>query len=253
MGGASRNERKRRQEAAQQRLAAAGIRPSRPSGPNRTALVVVAAVVAVAVAIGVTLLVVRGGGDDGAGDVAVTAPAAREGAVVTIGTGPVVVDVYGDYLCPFCERAEERYGDELAAAVNAGRVTVRYHLLAILDRLTDPPGYSTRAADAALCAVDAGIFPAYHARLYAEQPAEGGEGLSDEQLAAFGTELGAPAAFGACVTGTTHDADVAAATERASADPALRGPQGFGTPVYTVGGQRVDVNDPDWLRSAIGG
>ena len=113
--------------------------------------------------------------------------------MVTAGqpAAPVTIDVYEDFLCPFCERFETRNGDALTAALNEGKVKVNYHALNILDARTTPPGYSTLAANAALCAVPAGIWPAFHARLFAEQPAEGSAGLTAAQLSAIGTELGA--------------------------------------------------------------
>ena len=55
--------------------------------------------------------------------------------MVTVGSGPVVVDVYEDYLCPICERFEERYGSDLTTALNNNQITVRYHSIAILDEL----------------------------------------------------------------------------------------------------------------------
>ena len=121
--------------------------------------------------------------------------------MVTAGqpTAPVTLDVYEDYLCPYCERLETRSGGDITTALNEGKVKVNYHALNILDARTTPPGYSTLAANAALCAVPAGIWPAFHARLFAEQPAEGSAGLTAAQLTQIGTELGAGQGFGACV------------------------------------------------------
>ncbi|HZG88602.1 MAG TPA: thioredoxin domain-containing protein [Pseudonocardia sp.] len=251
MGGAARNERRRKQQEAADKLAAAGIDTGkRSSGPNRTGLIVVAAVVVIALVIGGFVLWSRSGTSE---PVAATYPVELSGAVVTAGTGPVTVDVYEDFLCPQCERFEERYGDEITTALNEGRVTVRYHAISILDRLTDPAGYSTRAANAALCSASAGIFPAYHERLFDEQPAEGGSGLTDEQLIAFGTELGAGPDFAACVTGGTHTAGIASGTQAAATDPALQTNGTFGTPTVAVGGQKIDLNNTGWLQDAIAG
>ena len=157
MGGASRNEKKRRQDAAAQRLAAAGIQVPPKQAPNRTTIIV-AAVLAVALVAGLAIWYFRSGSS------ATEAPkytATQAGAVVTVGSGPVIVDVYEDYLCPICERFEERYGTDLTTALNNNQITVRYHSVAILDERTTPPGYSTRAGNAALCSVAAGIYPAY--------------------------------------------------------------------------------------------
>jgi len=245
VGGASRNARKRRQQEADRRLASAGITP--PKRGNRMALVAVALVVAVALGYAVTQLLSRGG------DVQANHPVALDGTVVVAGqaSAPVTVDVYEDYLCPQCERFEERYGDEITTALNDGKIRVNYHAIAILDRLTTPPGYSTLAANAGICAAQAGIWRAFHARLYADQPAEGSAGLTAAQLTAIGTELGAPAGFDQCVTANGNAAAIASATDAAASNPALQTDGRFGTPTVAVGGQKIDLNDTGWLQDAI--
>lgn len=248
MGGASRNEKRRRQDAADRRLRAAGITPRAKTTPNRTPLIIVVVVVAVAVIVGLTVwFTTRGSG-------AATAPtytAQVTGGVVTAGTGPVTVEVYEDYLCPQCERFEERYGSEITAALNAGQISVRYHGIAILDRASNPEGYSTRAANAALCAVPAGVFPTYHQKLFDSQPAEGSAGLSDAQLVAFGTELGATGDFAGCVQGATNAATVGTETRASADDPTLQTNGRFGTPTVAIGGTKIDLNDSNWLKDAI--
>jgi protein-disulfide isomerase len=249
MGGASRNDKKRRQEAAAQRLAAAGIQVPAKNTANRTPLIVVGVVVLVAVLVGAGILYFRNNSSTPA--VAPTYTATVSGAVVTAGTGKVVIDTYEDYLCPNCERFEQRYGPDMTAALNAGQISVRYHNIAILDPSSNPPGYSTRAANAAICSAAAGIFPAYHAKLYAEQPAEGSPGLSNAQLIQFGTELKAQGDFAGCVNNGTNDAAVAAETKKAIADPALQTNGQFGTPTVAIKGVKVDLNDSNWLKNAI--
>jgi protein-disulfide isomerase len=249
MGGASRNEKRRRQDAAAQRLAAAGIQVPPKKGPHRTTMIV-AAVLAVVVVVGLAVWFVRG---SAATSVPPTYTASASGAVVTVGSGPVVVDVYEDYLCPICERFEERYGADLTTALNANQITVRYHSIAILDSATTPQGYSTRAANAALCSVDAGIFPAYHEKLFDSQPAEGSAGLTDDELVAFGTELDAQGDFASCVTGAANTKAVTAETDKATSDSALQTDGRFGTPTVAIGGKKIDINNADWLQDAIGG
>jgi protein-disulfide isomerase len=247
MGGASRNEKRRKQEEAERRLVAAGIRV--PQKRNRTSMFVVVAVIAVAVVVGGALLVAR----FLTSDVEPTYTAKADGAVVTAGTGPVVIDVYEDYICPSCERFEARYGNDVTTALNQGKITVRFHTIAILDEQSKPAGYSTRAGNAALCAVPAGIFPRFHQKLFDEQPAEGSAGLSDDQLIAFGTQLGAQGDFAGCVQGNKHGDEVAAETKKATSDTALQNNGRFGTPTVAIGGKKVDLNDTGWLQKAIAG
>ncbi|MCX6467641.1 MAG: thioredoxin domain-containing protein [Pseudonocardiales bacterium] len=247
MGGASRAEKRRKQQQAEERLRRAGITPpTREKDNRRTTFIAVSTLAVVALIVGVVVLLTR---DTGAPVVPTYTATASEG-VVTAGNGPIVVDVYEDFLCPVCERFEERYGEELTTALNEGRITVRYHGVSILDELTDPPGFSTRAANAALCATDAGVFPAYHARLFDEQPAEGSAGLTDAQLVAFGTDLGVD--IGQCVTGAANAGAVAAATEAARSNPAALNADGqFGTPTVLLDGARVDLGDTGWLQDAL--
>jgi protein-disulfide isomerase len=245
MGGASRGEKRRKQEEAERRLAAAGINV--PRKRNNPALMIVAAVLAAAVVVGLTVWFVRG-----SGEVEPTYTASASGAVITAGNGPDVVDIYGDYLCPNCERFEERYGDEITTALNEGQITVRYHAVAILDSLTEPPGYSTRAANAAICAAEAGIFPRYHRALFDNQPAEGSAGLTDDELIAMGTPLSPQGDFEACVREGRHADAVAAETTKAADDPALQTQGRFGTPTVAIDGQKVNLNNTGWLQEAIG-
>ena len=248
MGGAARNEKRRKQQDAARKPASAGIKVSRKSGPNRTSLILVAIVVAFAMLVGGFVLWSRTSTEE---PVASNYPVTVSGAVVTAGTGPVAIDVYEDYLCPVCERFEENYGTDIKTALNDGKITVRYHSTAILDRMTNPVGYSTRAANAALCAADASIYPAYHEKLFDEQPVEGSSGLTDDQLVAFGTEFGAGPDFAACVTDGTYSAQVAAETAAAASDPNLQTNGQFGTPTVTIDNTKTDLTDGDWLQNAV--
>ena len=254
MGGASRSERRRRQAAAAARKPAVDRVPGSGRKDNRVKVGIIVAVLMVAVGVALWIVLSRPWGSS-AQPVAATYPVAADGAVVAAGqpNAPVTIDVYEDFLCPFCERFETRNRDALAAALNEGRVKVNFHALNILDARTTPPGYSTLAANAALCAVRAGIWPAYHERLFAEQPAEGSAGLTAAQLSAFGTELGAGPAFTQCVEANGNAAAITAASEVAAANPALQTDGQFGTPTIAVGGRKIDVSDSDWLPTALAG
>ena len=254
MGGASRNERRQRQEAAAARKPAVDRVPGSGRKDNRVKVGIIVAVVAVAVVAAIFVLLNRPW-ESSAQQVAATYPVAVDGVVVTAGqpAAPVTVDVYEDFLCPFCERFETRNRDALTAALNEGRVKVNFHALNILDARTTPPGYSTLAANAALCAVPTGIWPAFHERLFAEQPAEGSAGLTAAQLSAIGTELGAGPAFTQCVEASGNAAAITAATEAAATNPALQTDGQFGTPTIAVGGRKIDISGSDWLQAALAG
>jgi protein-disulfide isomerase len=175
-----------------------------------------------------------------------------QGAVVIAGKSAATkVDIYEDFLCPICGRFESTDGAAIRQAIADGKVQVRYHPVAILNDRTDPVGYSTRAANAAICAADAGKYADYHDKLFAEQPEENSAGLTDQELIAKGTDIGLSGSFSACVTGHKHSAAVNSATAAAVKDTSIRAPggKGFGTPTVLVNGKWVKWGDSEWLTS----
>src|SRR6201996_3023413 len=128
----------------------------------------------------------------------VPAGAPESGDGIVLGHGPALVDVYIDFLCPFCRMFEERSGPEIDALVDRGVITLVYHPLGFLDRLSTTR-YSTRAAASSGCASDGGRFREYLYALYENQPPEGSDGLDDEELVELGLQSGLDDAFGSCV------------------------------------------------------
>ena len=128
----------------------------------------------------------------------VPAAATAEGDGVVIGSGPVIVDAYVDFLCPFCRQFELNAGDALAGLVTAGQISLAYHPMNFLDEALTTH-YSTRAAAASGCASDGGRFAEYARALFVSQPPEGGPGLTDAQLADLAESVGLPGpAFAEC-------------------------------------------------------
>jgi protein-disulfide isomerase len=128
----------------------------------------------------------------------IPAGAPENGDGIVLGSGPPLVDAYIDFLCPFCRMFEERSGPEIDALVDRGVITLVYHPLGFLDRLSTTR-YSTRAAAASGCASDGGRFREYLYALYENQPPEGSDGLSDEELVSLGLGCGLDEDFGSCV------------------------------------------------------
>ena len=129
------------------------------------------------------------------------AGATVDGDGVMVGRGPVRVDAFVDFLCPFCREFELSSGPALADLVAGGEVSLVYHPMNFLDEASTT-NYSTRAAAASGCAADQGRFVAYAHALFVDQPPEGGPGLSDAELAALGRAVGlADPAFAGCVSG----------------------------------------------------
>ena len=73
------------------------------------------------------------------------AAATAEGDGVMVGHGPVRVDAFIDFLCPFCREFELSSGPALADLVAGGEVSLVYHPLNFLDEASTT-SYSTRAA-----------------------------------------------------------------------------------------------------------
>jgi protein-disulfide isomerase len=123
-----------------------------------------------------------------------------EGDGVVIGHGPVRVDIFIDFLCPYCRQFELSSGSALASLVAGGQASLVYHPMNFLDEASTT-NYSTRAAAASGCAADQGRFVEYAHALFVSQPPEGGAGLTNAELAAIGHTTGlADGAFTACVS-----------------------------------------------------
>jgi protein-disulfide isomerase len=152
------------------------------------------AAVAVLVAV-VVVIVVQAQRTATSADAGTPADTVADATAVRIGDpdAPVTVTVYEDFLCPACKSFEDASGETLAALVAEGAATVEYRPVAILDRYSDDE-YSTRALNAAGVVADAAgteAFLAFHDLLFANQPAEGGAGLSDDELIALAERAGA--------------------------------------------------------------
>jgi protein-disulfide isomerase len=128
----------------------------------------------------------------------VPAGATPEGDGIAVGDGPVPVDVYIDFLCPFCRRFELSSGPALAVMVVDHRISVAYHPMNFLDQASTTH-YSTRAAASSGCAADQDRLVDYMHALFVNQPPEGSAGLSDTELVAIGESAGLGPAFASCV------------------------------------------------------
>jgi protein-disulfide isomerase len=230
-------------------------------------------VVVVAVAVGIGLMVsshhkkaVAGHRINPVTSSAHTAPIALDKAagVVAVGSAsaPVTIDVYEDLICPICGGFEHNDGEAMRQAVVASKLRIRYHMVNLLDDRSNPPGYSMRAATAALAVADTdpGAFASFHDSLYADQPGEGSAGYDVAQLEQLATDLGVPAGrVTAAINKHTFDAGVQADMDQADDSPVLTtkdpddGSTSFGTPTVAVGDKTVDWTDDKWLTSTLAG
>jgi protein-disulfide isomerase len=191
--------------------------------------------------------VLAGQDDDTAGKVVVPSTATDGGTAFAAGSGPVKVDIYEDFMCPVCKEFETEAGATVEKLVAAGKVTVQYHPIAILDRASNGTEYSTRSAAASAAAAEGGKFAEYHKVLFDNQPAEGSDGLSDERLIELGRSVGlTDQKFADAINAGTYKAWATDVTEKASA----RGVTG--TPTVYVGGKQLTNPTAAALEQAVG-
>ncbi|MEQ3551094.1 thioredoxin domain-containing protein [Pseudonocardia nematodicida] len=176
----------------------------------------------------------------------VVTPPNASGYSVPVGDAgaPATIDVYLDFQCPVCKQFEATSGPTVDKLVAGGQARVAYHPIAILDR-TSPDRYSTRAGAASGCAAADGVFPQYAKALYANQPAEGSAGLTDQKLAELGTQAGGSPGFAQCVDDQTYAGWIGAATAQAAKDGIS------GTPTVLVNGAPLQNPTPQAITQAV--
>jgi protein-disulfide isomerase len=153
---------------------------------------------------------------------------------LVLGAGAVTVDVYLDFMCPHCKVLEDSAGDTLDQFVADHKIKLVYHPVAFLDRASTTK-YSTRASAAAACAADAGKLGPYVRALYADQPAEGSAGRSDDELIRIAGTVGiTEPAFATCV----HDGKYLTWTSHVTKLATDGGVNG--TPTVKVNGREVE-------------
>ena len=174
----------------------------------------------------------------------IPAGATQEGDGILTGDGPVRVDAFIDFLCPFCKQFELSSGPALAGLIADGQISLVYHPMNFLDEASTT-NYSTRAAAASGCAADHGRFLEYSRALFVNQPPEGGAGLSNAELAAIGRSAGlSEPAFDACLSEAPYLDWPPYVTERADAAGVSA------TPTVLVAGAPVRA-EPDAITAAV--
>ncbi|MCW2902676.1 MAG: Protein-disulfide isomerase-like protein [Streptosporangiaceae bacterium] len=174
----------------------------------------------------------------------IPAGANAEGDGIVAGRGPVRVDAYIDFLCPFCRRFEQAAGPILGEIVAEDLISLVYHPMGFLDELSTTR-YSSRAAAASGCAADGERFVQYAHELFAHQPPEGGPGLSDDELIQLGEIAGLPEPdFARCIRNATYLPWAQYVTERALTQGVAA------TPTVFVQGVPVPAN-PQTIVAAV--
>lgn len=168
-------------------------------------------------------------------------------------SGVLDIQMYVDYLCPFCAQFEATNGEYIASLMENGDTTVEIHPLAVLDRVSQGTKYSTRATNAAACVANfsPNQFYDFHNLLFANQPAENSAGLSDDELIELTTqvELDDPDKVAECIRNQEFKAWVGASTARALNGPIPTANSNVdkvtGTPTVIVNGLKYEGSITD--------
>ncbi|MGX7731080.1 DsbA family protein [Rhodococcus sp. 2H158] len=178
----------------------------------------------------------------------------QDDGVIVLGLpdAATTIDLFEDPLCPYCAELEHKHGQELAQAVDAGDVAVRYHMLAFLDQLSASGDYSTRAVAAGQCVAqtgDATAFSAFHGALLSpeNQPAERSDSdLTNAELAQMARDAGASDEAAQCVADGARVEQ--AAVDAEAGRQALAAAGASGTPAVVHNGTVIDaLGNDNWV------
>lgn len=221
---------------------------ARAQARRRQAVVGAAVLALVAIVVGVFVVVQNARREEATASTATPANLGPgDSVVVGRASAPVTLSTYEDFLCPACNAFEQANASRIDEWVRAGTVKVEYHPVAILDRMSSD-GYSTRSMNAAAAVVDSApaAFPAFHRALFANQPEEGGAGLSDDRLIELAVTAGAPRD---AVTRAVREETFRAWTVRATEAASRAGLSG--TPWVKVNGTVVEDPTAAALEAAV--
>ncbi|MCG2796918.1 MAG: DsbA family protein [Cellulomonas sp.] len=133
-------------------------------------------------------------------------PVSAEGVGVAADSG-VVVDLYFDFMCPWCGVFDRTNAEDIATLLEEPGVTVVYHPISIMDQYSSGTYYSTRVSNAAAVIADEApeYFPAFVTAMFEEstQPEENSEGLTDAKIGEIAAGVGVPSDVIANFTVTT--------------------------------------------------
>ena len=214
------------------------------SGPNRTLLFTIGAIV-VGVLIVAVVAITQLSGNKGtsANDPLITPGAANStpasipvnGRTLGKADAKATIDLYGDFRCSACYTFTEM---GTAAPVNnqlvaTGQAKIVWHDFLVIDK--DHTTASRDAANAGMCAADQNKFWTMHDWLYANQsPTESPDAFTIDRLVKIGQAAGMDmTTFEPCVRNGTHLAEIAAEQKNI---PGLV----TGTPATIVNGALVD-------------
>jgi len=235
-----------------------GYPPPPPRKSQRSPVILVAAVAVVAMlaVVGVAIfVVVKSGKKDnpnppvangstspsaGASVSTKKNPAPADG--LTVGKGPVKVDIYVDYGCPPCSNFEQAAGYDLTNYVTQNKITLSIHPVAFIDNRSKNQ-YSSRAAAAVACANDNDKLLEYSKYLLEHQPEEDTAGPENDELISDGRAIGLGNDFASCVNSGSKKTWVTQATSAANSKGVDSVPAAY------VNGDKVNATKADVVNA----
>jgi protein-disulfide isomerase len=229
-------------------------------GPNP---ILIGAIIAAVVVVVVVVAIVLGNGSKSGSSSTASGSPVPAGVVGGTGGGilanPATVkpnaptlDVYEDFQCPLCGELEKALGPQIRSLAGAGQVKLVIHMMSFLDANLGNDS-SSRSANAAACAADAGKFLQYHTAVFAGQPTKEGGGYTDAQLTQFAKTAGitgpALTTWQKC-TSTSQHAQYVADVETAAGKAGVTG-----TPTVKLNGTDISktLTTPAALVAAVEG
>lgn len=213
-------------------------------GANKIVIAAIVLVVAIVAVVGAVVLQQQSAKNEiTAGGKAVPAGTSmgagfRAFADVTAKPNAPRVDLYLDFQCPACQMFEAAFGPTLKGLAESGQVQLYYHVKNFLDDNLRNDS-STRSAVGAFCAADAGKFQQYFDIVFANHPANEGDGWTNAQLTGFATQAGlsgeALATWQKCFDAQKYRAYVDS-VEKQSFEDGVRS-----TPTMKLNGKVVDL------------
>ncbi len=148
----------------------------------------------------------------------------------------VKLEIFSDFQCPACARFSEDIEPLiLTNYVETGKVYLVYHPYSFLDSGTVAQE-SHKAAEAAFCALDQGVFWQYHDILFANQTGENVGDFTERRLVAFAEKIGLDMTnFEECLTSNRYQQKVLEEAQF-SVDQGVTS-----TPSFFINGQKVEL------------
>ncbi|KAA6222465.1 hypothetical protein CP973_11390 [Streptomyces albofaciens JCM 4342] len=173
-----------KKNSARERLQAQRAKEKQRERRGRQLKVGGAVVAVLAVAGGIAVWAASSGDDSGGSGKVAMPKGAQDSDKPAVPVGkkeaPSTLTVWEDFRCPACAQFEKGFRGAIHELEDAGQLKTDYHLATIIDGSMGGKG-SVTAANAALCAQDAGRFREYHDVLYENQPPEQQDRFSDKK------------------------------------------------------------------------